>query len=99
MMMGDLLAGAANASVDMEAFVARCDPDLCTAVQKAMAGSGLSFAAIGRAAVADFSRFASGEDWSALLRSVRDTDDPAAACLTGMVRWHLDRTPTPTRSV
>ena len=42
-----------------------------------------------RAAMADFNRFASEEDWATLTSTLKTTDDPGTLCLLGMVHWRL----------
>jgi hypothetical protein len=83
-MLGDLLREARRAADAL-------DPALRARVEAA----GESPAAFARHAVASFERAASEEDWASLVSSVRSADDPAAACLATMVRWHLARTGFP----
>lgn len=88
-LLGDLLAAARHRASDVEALVNGIDPSLAAGLKKSAAAEGLSASTFARAAVADFSRFASEQDWATLMSSMRDTDDPGAACLAGMVHWRL----------
>ena len=88
-MLGDLLAAARDASGDFQAWLEASDPDLAAAVVGAASREGLTPAGFVRAAVADFSRFASEEDWATLTSSIRDSGDPGTVCLHAMVHWRL----------
>jgi hypothetical protein len=50
---------------------------------------GLGVAGYARMAVADFSRLAGEEDWTTLISSLRDSEDPGSTCLAAMVHWRL----------
>ena len=88
-MLGDMLAEARNSSGNFQAWLERSDPSLAAGVKRAAAGQGLTPTGFVRAAMADFNRFASEEDWATLTSSLRDTDDPGTTCLLGMVHWRL----------
>ncbi|GGE00249.1 hypothetical protein GCM10011515_20070 [Tsuneonella deserti] len=88
-MMGDILGAARRSAAGFQAWIERTDPALAQRVAAAAAQTGLSFAGYIRAAVADFGRFASEEDWATLMSSLRDSDDPGTLCLLAMVDWRL----------
>ena len=87
--LGDLLAAARSSSGGFQAWLEASEPELAAQVAEAAAGTGLSPTGYVRAAVADFSRFASEEDWATLTSSLRDSDDPGTTCLLAMVDWRL----------
>lgn len=88
-MLGDMLAAARDASHGFMGWLRTSEPTLAGQVEAASAASGLAPPAFVRAAVADFSRFASEEDWATLTSSMRDSDDPGTICLLAMVHWRL----------
>ena len=88
-MLGDLLAAARASTGSFQAWLEGADPDLAAQVSAAAAREGLSPAGFVRAAVADFSRLASEEDWATLVSSMRDGEDPGTVCLIAMVHWRL----------
>ena len=59
-------------------------------IWQAADGANETPAAFVRAAIADFARFASEEDWATLTSRIRNSDDPGNACLLVMVQWRLD---------
>ena len=90
-MLGDLLAAARNSAGAFQAWLAASDPELAARVAEAAAHEGDSPAAFVRAAVSDFSRFASEEDWATLTLGLRSGgDDPGTVCLVAMVEWRLE---------
>ena len=88
-MMGDILGAARRSTSGFETWLRQSDGRLADRVAQAAAQTGLSFAGYVRTAVADFSRFASEEDWATLTSSLRDSDDPGTLCLHAMVDWRL----------
>ena len=88
-MLGDMLAAARDSSGQFQAWLERSDPELASAVHEASAGQGLTPTGYIRAAIADFNRFASEEDWATLTSTLKTTDDPGTLCLLGMVHWRL----------
>jgi hypothetical protein len=88
-MLGDLLAEARRSTGAFQAWLEASDPALAEAVAAAAARDGLSPAGFVRVAVADFSRFASEEDWATLTSSMRDSGEPGTVCLLAMVHWRL----------
>lgn len=90
-MLGEILAAARRESAGFERWLAARDPEMTRSLAEAAQEDGGSVAAYVRAAVADFSRFASEEDWAHLTSRLRDSDDPGTACLATMVQWSLDR--------
>jgi len=90
--LGDMLGSARRSAAGFQAWIEAADPELADEVRAAAELSGDSIAAVARAAVADFSRFADEEDWAQLTRIVRDEHDPGTACLLAMVRWRMAAT-------
>lgn len=93
MMLGDYLALAKNAGADIQGWLAAAGPVQARALEKLAATEKISPARAARIAVADFSRFASEEDWATLISYVRDAADPALACLGAIVDWRLSQKP------
>lgn len=89
MMLGDLLAAARNGAGQFEEWLRAADPALAGELAGAAAREGLSPTSYGRAAVADFARLASEEDWATLISAIRDDPDPGSTCLLAMVHWRL----------
>ena len=87
--LGDLLAAARASSGAFEKWMKVSDPELAALVRDAASRDGLTPAGFVRSAVADFSRFASEEDWATLTSSLRDSSDPGTICLLAMVHWRL----------
>ncbi len=87
--LGDLLASARSSAGGFRAWLQQFEPALATRVEEAAAQAGLSTTGYVRAAIADFSRFASEEDWATLMSSLRDSEDPGTLCLRAMVDWRL----------
>lgn len=94
MLLGDILAQARRTSADLQHWLGSADPDLMTRVEAAAAQTGETSASFVRIAMADFDRFAKEEDWATLTSSLRNTDDPGRACVTGMVKWRLSEAPS-----
>lgn len=88
-MLGDLLAAARASSGSFQPWLEAKDPELAGSVAEAAEREGLTPAGFVRAAVADFSRLASEEDWATLVSSMRDDEDPGTVCLLAMVHWRL----------
>jgi hypothetical protein len=87
--LGDLLAAARNSSGRFRDWLAEADSGLAAEVDAAAARAGLTPTGFVRAAVSDFSRFASEEDWATLVSALRDSEDPGTVCLMAMVDWRL----------
>ena len=87
--LGDLLAAARTSSGRFRGWLGEADPGLAAEVDAAAAQAGLTPTGFVRAAVADFSRFASEEDWASLISALRDSEDPGTLCLLAMVDWRL----------
>lgn len=87
--LGDILASARRSTSDFQAWVRRSDSVLASKVDAAAEQANLSPTAYVRSAIADFSRFASEEDWATLTSSLRDSEDPGTLCLLAMVDWRL----------
>lgn len=88
-MLGDLLAAARGSAGAFQGWLEASDPELAAEVASAASREGMTPAGFVRAAVADFSRFASEEDWATLTSSIRDDADPGSVCLLAMVHWRL----------
>jgi hypothetical protein len=91
-MLGDLLAAARRSSADFVRWLEAADPAMAAQVAEAAQRWGVSETSFVRTALADFSRFASEEDWVSLTAQLKNTDDPGTACLLGMTHWRLTRT-------
>lgn len=89
-LLGDMLAAARSQAGGFQAWLTRLDPELAGRVEAAANGLGLSPTGYVRMALADFSRFASEEDWATLTSSIKRTDDPGLTCLAAMVDWRLN---------
>lgn len=88
-MLGDMLAAARDSAGGFQAWLRTSDPGLAASVAEAAARTGLTPTSYVRAAVSDFSRFASEQDWATLTSSLRDSGDPGTICLLAMVHWRL----------
>lgn len=89
MMLGDLLAAARASAGSFQSWLQASDPALAAEIAGAAEREQMAPAGFVRAAVADFSRFASEEDWATLVSSMRDDADPGTVCLLAMVHWRL----------
>jgi hypothetical protein len=87
--LGDILASARRSAATFEKWAEAADPELAEAVNAKAIAHGDSLCGYLRMVVADFSRFADEEAWAQLSRTVRDSDDPAMACLRAMVHWRI----------
>jgi len=93
MLLGDLLAAARSQAGRFQLLLGQADPDLAGRVEVAAMTEGMTPTSYVRMALADFSRFASEEDWATLTSSIRRTDDPGLTCLAAMVDWRLNARP------
>ncbi len=89
LMLGDILTQARRSSSELLDWLQETDPELMARLQVEAAGSGETPVAFMRAAVAEFERSATEEDWATLTSSLRNTWSPGRACVTGMVKWRL----------
>lgn len=89
MTLGEILGNARRAARTVGPALATADPGLAHAAEQASAAVGEPLHVFARAAVAGFARNATEEDWNALMRVVRDSEDPGTNCLVEMVRWSL----------
>ena len=87
--LGDLLASARGASQGFQAWLHASDPEIAARVEDAARRTEVSPTGYVRGAIADFSRFASEEDWVTLTSGMRDNADPGLVCLLAMVHWRL----------
>jgi hypothetical protein len=65
------------------------DPGLAAAVEAAASVEAMTPTSYVRAAISDFARFASEEDWATLTSTIKRSEDPGTACLVAMVNWRL----------
>jgi hypothetical protein len=86
MMLGDILAASVNAADRVEDWLTAEDVDLARSLGLGTAGAPPLADSL-RGAVAEFSMLATEDDWAQLTSRMRDTDDPARACLVEMLRW------------
>lgn len=88
-MLGDLLAAARDGAGNFQQWLKHARPELAAAVEAAAVAEAMTPTSYVRAAIADFGRFASEEDWATLTSTMKRTDDPGTACLVAMVDWRL----------
>lgn len=89
MMLGDLLATARDTTGAFPRWLKFSDPELLARIEQAGERTGETPTAFVRAAVHDYARLASDEEWSTLTSRLRDSTDPGGTCLLAMVRWRL----------
>lgn len=88
-MLGEILAAARRSSGEFQAWLRASDPERAAEIEKAAARLRESPTSYVRAAVAEFSRSASEEDWATLTSRMKNSDDPGTVCLLMMVEWSL----------
>ena len=88
-MLGDLLAAARRGAGDFVSWLRLSDPALASAVESTAQANQVTPTSFVRSAIADFTQFASEEDWATLSSNLKKTDDPGTACLLAMVDWRL----------
>lgn len=88
-MLGDILAQARQGTAGLRDWLQDADPPLMAQIETEAARLGASPAGFVRAAIADFGRLATEEDWTTLMSGLRNTWDPGRAFVTGMVKWRL----------
>lgn len=88
-LLGDILAAARHSAPEVEAWLAKADPDLAARLRAAAAREGVTPAGYLRIAAADFDRFADEEDWASLTSRLRDDAAPGTTCLLAMLAWRL----------
>ena len=88
-MLGDLLAAARDGAGSFQPWLEATNPDLAATVAAAALAESLAPTSYIRAAISDFARFASDEDWATLTSTLNRTEDPGTACLVAMVDWRL----------
>jgi hypothetical protein len=91
-MLGDVLAAARRSAADAEAWLRAADPGAADRLRAAADAAGETPAGYLRIAVADFTRFASEEDWATLTSRLRDSDGPGTTCILAMLEWRLAQT-------
>lgn len=87
--LGDILGAAYRSAAGLQRWVTAADPELAETLARMGTKTGQSSAVIARSAVADFSNFATEEDWAQLVRIMSDHPDPGRACLAAMVNWRI----------
>ena len=87
--LGDLLAAARDGAGGFLPWLRNAKPQLANAVENAASSETITPTSYIRAAVSDFGRFASEEDWATLTSNLKRTDDPGTACLLAMIDWRL----------
>ena len=88
-MLGDILAQARRSTTGLRDWLQDADPPLMARIETEAARLGESPTAFVRAAIADFDRLATEEDWATLTSGLRNTWDPGRVFLAGMVKWRL----------
>lgn len=88
-MLGDILAAARGGASSFQPWLKGVNPRLAAAVDEAANAETLTPTSYVRAAISDFARFASEEDWATLTSTLKRTQDPGTACLMAMVDWRL----------
>lgn len=88
-MLGDLLAAARDEAGGFMAWLRNADAQLANTIEEAASSETMTPTSYVRAAISDFARFASEEDWATLTSTLKRTDDPGTACLIAMVDWRL----------
>lgn len=88
-MLGDLLAAARDGAGNFQSWLRLANPDLANTVEETARSEGMTPTSYVRAAIADFARFASEEDWATLTSTLKRTEDPGTACIMAMVDWRL----------
>ena len=91
MHLGDLLGRLRSEDTGVEALLALGDVMLAAAVETAREGHGETAGDYVAGAVARFSRLASDEDGLGIVTAAGSPFDPAAACLSRMLRWSVAR--------
>jgi hypothetical protein len=87
--LGDLLAAARDRAGDFQSWLTLVNPELARSVEAAARSEGTTITSYVRAAISDFARFASEEDWATLTSTLKQTEDPGTACIMAMVDWRL----------
>jgi hypothetical protein len=90
--LGDILGAARRSAREFQAWLVNFDPEFARRVAETAEQTGQSSTGYVRTAIADFSRFASEEDWATLVSTMRDSADPGTDCLLAMVDWRLTAT-------
>jgi hypothetical protein len=87
--LGDLLAAARDGAGSFLPWLRNADAQLANAVEKAASLETMTPTSYVRAAISDFGRCASEEDWATLTSNLKRTEDPGTACLLAMIDWRL----------
>lgn len=88
-MLGDLLAAARKTTGAFPGWLEASDPALMARVKQASERARETPTAFVRAAVHDYTCYASDEEWTMLTSRLRDSADPGETCLLAMVHWRL----------
>jgi hypothetical protein len=97
-MLGDLLGRAREGAGSFQLWLKVANPDLAAQVEQAASAEAITPTSYIRAAVSDFGRFASEEDWATLTSTLKSAEDPGTACLLAMVDWRLTASACPEHS-
>jgi len=89
MTLGDILAAARRSSADLHGWLDKADPELAVRAGLEAHNAGVSLSGYVRGALADFSRFASEEDWVTVMAAVRNEGDPGQVFLLAMLDWRM----------
>lgn len=89
MLLGTIMNELRDETVAASALMQLGDVILVAEVDSARAPHEESIGEYVSGAAQRFARKASDEDWLALMTALERTDNPAATCLTTMVRWSI----------
>ncbi len=89
MLLGAIMNELRDESLAAASLVQLGDLVLAAEVDAARAPHGESIGEYVSGAARRFERAASDEDWLALMTALERTDNPAATCLTNMVKWSV----------
>ena len=87
--LGDIIGIARRAAPAYEAWLRAADPALAQEVASTARRWDTTPSGLTRIAIANFSRYATEEDWAALARIVRDEPDAGTACLGALLTWQF----------
>ena len=89
MLLGEVLKSFEDEAIAAETLVPLGDIVLLAQAGSAADRHGETLGGYCSVAVQRFAQAASDGDWLALMTALEKTKDPAAACLTAMLRWSL----------
>jgi peptidyl-prolyl cis-trans isomerase C len=97
-LFGEFLREDASAA-RLEAWLARQNPELLARLLDLARAEGADLAAIVRSEVASFVSRASDEDWTKVISSARDAEDPGLGALTALLRDKIAPPPKTARTL